>query len=1611
MPTQQQLDAIRSARRQLDLAEDGLYAARQRAQRALNPSDSSEIAEQVAAATRRFDVAKSNLDQRIKAALGTGDFRNKVGELSADVPIVLFPVRIETRFVGGGNERELWVRVYPDDIHIHSFESRLTDDEVIAGKGYWEALVKANTGPDDAREEAKQAAWQALSSAPGVQRALWIAKQTEPENWTPTLAADPADLEFPELKDTKTHAWTRAPRSQLLPDRFVVSLYKGSRVVAHQVGRAVPDTVFMGPDPFLAEEAFKESGRSIKLDDSFAWISDFNKAVTHGLGFKIKISDAMLNHGRIDRVSVVGVMVSADPAEGKRLLAEQIAAHRYSSKGFSLLEQGTATNNTDRVSSPYQKNYDEMPKGYYDGRPEPTIADLRTSDGSELCRALGLDTDTLFECRNANKEEFRQAVAMNEALYPATIGHFLEVLTAPAVHRSAFSSLRTFFTRHVAATGPLSSVRVGDQPYGVLLTSDLRRWKEPDTDAFSTRLVNALRALQGKWNVLVRSKVAHVNKSGDASKLMLEILGLSPGSVTFRQRLGPMNDPPMSSVNVSNIAPQVTQKQNHVMALFRQLGYRDDGFPLVSSISFYRDRSRISNRNMVDRKEPSPTRFLDRLGTAKINFIQWLSSEQSLANIENHRMQGAKPPRSVLYFLLRHSLLLSLQRAGHKLYKEKGLDFTRRAHEKSLHNFDSKVQDLTGWELLKGKPSKVDAQALAVDKALGDHLLELSANASAVRALGQVRRAMKSISRLSTARLHQLLADHVDLASYRLDAWHIGLFYRRLLAKRRSNPDGVYIGAYGFVENVRPQGRTSVSVPEAIRPPGNAQVHKLDGNAGFVHTPSLNHATAAGVLFAGYKANANKGHPERYEVNLSSERVRRALHLYQGVQNDQPIEALLGYQFERALHERTTATPGTNLNQYIYELREKFPIEGASLPQAGSEAQENIPVYPVVNGLSLIEAKRSELLGLGIPSDDVDILQEEIDRLDDAVDAIGDLLTAETAYQLVQGKMDRTAGVLNSFRDLNVPPDLEVHKTPRSTEQSVSNRLCLGFANRPGIPAGSGWGPRLSPRSTIEPGINSWLAGQLGDPAKIVCHVQTVVDGTASNRETITVADLGIQPIDFVYAVGTDVKAGAKEVEQLVVREYSDRHDIAPDAELRIEYQPPGLARSKRSFAEVLPHAGYLRSLITTGRPANATDFEPSRRDDTRPLDDRYGWDADDLRGRVEDALAALESAVATVGAKAPNARQPKTERNPATLQEFFEGYLVAGAPSEWLTGLHLTSSAIRILEEFVATATQFGIRIADPGPATSDPSWDAELLGAAVAAWIEALARIRDTRAKIEAAAAVAERNMAIKRLVEAGAALFGDDFVVIPGFFFSNASEVRSSLQDGNEVLLRHYAETYGTSPRLAMDTWLQSLGPVRENCKRLEVLRTVSEFNGGDKIELTAMQLPYKDGDHWLAVEYPTVDENGERIERLDDTRTVCMSGVNAADSGRRQQILVIDEWTEAIPTDGEVTGIAYNYNQPNSSAPNAILLAVEPTNDPAWSWESLLGTVDDTLDRAKARAVEPTHLDADPQLDILTPMTIAGFDLNESNLSLDYLAVDDELAARMKANNYSLYTGLD
>jgi hypothetical protein len=73
------------------------------------------------------------------------------------------------------------------------------------------------------------------------------------------------------------------------------------------------------------------------------------------------------------------------------------------------------------------------------------------------------------------------------------------------------------------------------------------------------------------------------------------------------------------------------------------------------------------------------------------------------------------------------------------------------------------------------------------------------------------------------------------------------------------------------------------------------------------------------------------------------------------------------------------------------------------------------------------------------------------------------------------------------------------------------------------------------------------------------------------------------------------------------------------------------------------------------------------------------------------------------------------------------------------------------------------------------------------------------------------------------------------------------------------------------------------------------------------------------------------------------------------------ILIDEWTELVPDKQETTGIAFHYDQPNAMPPQALLLAVTPEIKGNWTWQDLMDILNDTLDRAKTRAVEPDQID--------------------------------------------------
>ena len=87
----------------------------------------------------------------------------------SNIPLVLFPLKLETRFV----DNELWIRAFPDVAFLQSHDPRLSEEER-EDAGRFKALEQQGNHPDDDEAERKIDVWSELVSKYGVYRAAWI---------------------------------------------------------------------------------------------------------------------------------------------------------------------------------------------------------------------------------------------------------------------------------------------------------------------------------------------------------------------------------------------------------------------------------------------------------------------------------------------------------------------------------------------------------------------------------------------------------------------------------------------------------------------------------------------------------------------------------------------------------------------------------------------------------------------------------------------------------------------------------------------------------------------------------------------------------------------------------------------------------------------------------------------------------------------------------------------------------------------------------------------------------------------------------------------------------------------------------------------------------------------------------------------------------------------------------------------------------------------------------------------------------------------------------------------------------------------------------------------
>lgn len=1387
--------------------------------------------------------------------------------INGDRPLVLLPVRLETRFFG----QELRIRVFPDKIHVDTHEPELTADEVEWGKHFHILLWKATT------EEARKDAWRQLAERYGAERAAWVVRQLTPTNPAERPTKPPKFPSPPVRPEAqKSETWTRAPRTTVLPDQWVATAFVRGTGAVTVAGNLIPDILPVGPNP---QATVLQGDETLAIDDGMKWMVDFDEAERLGMGLRLQLPAAA---AKIDLLLVFGVKKSLDSTASAARLKELIEAHQYTD-GLSLVTQGTPTNNTEDMASGFSSEDPGYDKSFRLILGDQQFQAGDGSDGEELSKALGFSAELLARTGNADAREQREAHDMNRALWPSTWGYYLEQMIGlglvngdqPGVFPENQIDVnvewaRQHFVDHVRAGGPLPAIRVGKQPYGVLPVTALDLWggtpedgKQASNDA---AVVSLLRRLQDYWSDESRTATRmgnHADPDIDFSEVFAmdglsadysirNIFGLFYTQELFEFLRTPTPD-----------AWNRVQRSQAISALGLIAGLR--GVTPRAALTVCDPARSTLKLPLV---QASPT------ADFTFNYIDQLLKAPTLDSVLQH--ESIPAPFSLLYLLLRHSMMVEYANAA------------ARALGREPH--------------LRAEPEHVRFSQLPMETPL-DRIIAAALHTGQAftqpvdRHVQDFRKSLEALTMLKTHKLSMLMRGTLDVTSHRLDAWVTSFATKRLKTMRQKDPAGLYLGGYGWIENLEP----GLPRTEVAAPPGEpGPISGFRNDPGFVHAPSLDHAATVAVLRSGHLTRFGRtSDPDAdpLAIDLSSDRARTAQYLLDGVRSGQPLGALLGYRFERGLHER-------GLDAFIAAFREQAPLNATRVDENG-QAVESVPANQVMDGLNLLRQinepnARPRVLqvvgnraGLPVPP----IVNVELDMLADSVDAVSDALLAESVHHVVRGNPNRAAATLDALeRGEAPPPDLEVLRTPR-TGSPFTHRVVVLF---PGTPAAvAGW--TTTPRSLAEPFLNAWAAKLLGDPTKVRCVVERVNSATGAvvDKQEFRLKDLRLGPLDVIFAQEAGEDSRLSELEQRFL--FAARRKVALTATQTLRLNPvrdPSWPMTDVGWSEFTEVVRTARSLLTSGRPLRAGDIHADAVPDSPAI-----LDAANLKARADRALASL--------------RQTQTRLKTA----------LAGA----------TPTTLAPLRSAMHTIALFGIPGAIPLSAVGQTEADVKTLV------FQARSIDREATERLANADAATDPAERLRHL-------FGKSFIALPRFRPPNRSEVQralsasTALQDGDP---------------LAVVTFHQRMARVRENIARLDdALQYAEALNNGDALTLHVAQLPQRDGDRWVGLPAtPGTPIPPGRLslivhmpEAIDFTQPTVAG-------------LLIDDWVEVVPNAGETTGVVFQYNQPDSVAPQAILVAAHPNpvEQSFWTIPWLQQVLRETISLVHMRAVTPDLLD--------------------------------------------------
>jgi hypothetical protein len=468
----------------------------------------------------------------------------------------------------------------------------------------------------------------------------------------------------------------------------------------------------------------------------------------------------------------------------------------------------------------------------------------------------------------------------------------------------------------------------------------------------------------------------------------------------------------------------------------------------------------------------------------------------------------------------------------------------------------------------------------------------------------------------------------------------------------------------------------------------------------------------------------------------------------------------------------------------------------------------------------------------------------------------------------------------------------------------VNHRVALVLEPTTAPPV-AGWNAS-TPRASVDPFVEAWAGRQLGDPTTVRATISYKVSGTPGQPQPpptstpFSMDELQVGALDFLaLAQSTSVAGQRSPLDRMIETLFMEG---LPEATiLGITYDTPGA--SGRSIPQLFELARALGGVLGGSRELTPADL---RRAEDGVDDDALQGTADALLGTpqtVGQVRAAIDALVAVHNA---------------------------------LAGGDLYQ-ALRDASAYLADAF--------PEPNVGQPQLEA----AAAGAQSELARRVTDAQSELDAASAAATNAAKIAGAIQALRIVFGrNTLAVMPAFAVQGADEIRKSLAALDRPIDLTDPATF--EPHQAPWRFLQQASRVHERLGGWRRFQMYAGAFGAAAPRASVAQLPFVETDQWAGRSPPQTSRTSLVL--------VSANGQTAApNTAQPWRGLLVDQWTEIVPSDKAETALAFHYDTQNSEAPQVILLAVHSGQDEGvWKLAELQTIVNETMDLALSRPVD-------------------------------------------------------